>query len=173
MSNNYTMFSTALEISNPDTTRKRLDALFQEANAYVLGSNPDAPVPEWLGATSPEWVEYERQNIQVCSEDDENSPFVNVGRPFLWVHSDESADLDVLGCLLKELIRLEPDPENGDALMWTVPYSKSSDGERLDEFGGGAIIVTRDSYEIWDMVCFLDRVKSTVGEESFIELITT
>lgn len=77
------------------------------------------------------------------NSDEEHEGYVDFQWSFqgenLWIHADESGDVDQVGSLVQEFIQAcRPD------YIFSFEWANTCSKPRIDEFGGGAAVVTKD-----------------------------
>ena len=139
MANYYTHLSFEMTLpSEPIATAAA--ARMQALDEALLAGVPDpAAVPKALHGFSGECA-----GVHVSAEGST-----------VWIHSDESAHVDLVAALVQQLL-LEFDPRGCVAFEWSMGCSKP----RVDGFGGGAAMVWSDDVK-WDTTTrMLDRFRA-------------
>jgi hypothetical protein len=121
----------------------------QELEAGTGNVDSKLGVPDWSGyrflRDYPE-LDADREEVGFCCSFDEDGAY---GR-HLWFYSDESADLEKLGHLIRKFLR-QFRPHD----CWALSYACTCSKPRVDAFGGGAVFITSRRITFassWDLI---------------------
>ena len=157
MANNYTQMSSYISVFNIDNTEKVLEKMKAEFECRT--DNDDWEMPEWVTVDDPGFISEAFDHITIRRDPGK--------KPVLWVHADEHADMEAIGCVLGQLIQEEPDED----VMWKIPYADTSDSQRPGEVGGGILFVTKGASAPWSTESLTAQIERVLGNDSLLELL--
>lgn len=129
MADYYTEFSFAIpDLTDDETTWLKAAAIWLDAAINTEDDEHVPPMPELEGV-----LEDRECGTSFAMEVDDDG---------LWIHSDESGDVDEVARFCQAFLR-KFRPDEHVAFEWANTCSKP----RLDAFGGGAMIVTAEAIE--------------------------
>lgn len=133
MANNYMQWSESLRLleGKPPEARTWLEKALGEQDRVDDDFDYDR---DWSGLPSSPlapWRDHESESINFRARIEEDD---------LWVFSEDSGDLEATVCLVQSFLR-----QWGDGTeVFSIQYSMTCDRPRCGEFGGGAVVFTRD-----------------------------
>lgn len=152
MANSYTQTSFSTPVKNMTAIK---NVLF-ELNKF------DSLMDEGVDCKTPAYAEYVRHTqhstpaIQCITVNDELQTIEVV------VETHE--DYDVLGYLLHKIISVEPEDTT-----WVIPYAATCDQMRIDAFGGGVLVVTKDGWGIWSAEQLAAMIVYRLGDLDLVD----
>ena len=156
MANNYSQWSTELEI-NSEEEYSWLQEVFS-LDPYGMADEDDG--------LDRDKVISETENKLGFSliYDDFDEPFPHfdssLSQNSLWVYAEEYGNIEILGRIVQSFFR-KFRPDGFFSLTWADTCSKM----RVDEFGGGAMIVTAEKIEVFTVYDFV-REKQKLHDKS-------
>lgn len=148
MANTYIKLCSEFSITDRVAQETRLRELNVDMMTYYDGDSETRP--SWM----PDTVMYDGwltafEQINVISAD---------GDCKVEVATDYGPDFDAVGCVLKELLKLEP-----AGTQWRIPFAETCDRLRTGAFGGGMMIVTSTGYGLYSITLLVDTLCERLG----------
>lgn len=143
MSNNYTQTSFYFQCGTAENAAK----VKAWINGDIIGVG-STPLPDdlrklMIDATGEETFAGEGGALEYTIAEAEID--ANCRSQVLWVHIDESGDLELLAAILAYAMDHMPEVEDRQGFQWAETCSKP----RIDEFGGGACFIRRGHDVAW------------------------
>lgn len=143
IANNYTQFSFAVSLDT-DEEKEWAERAVAHVNQWEQGDDPDVAGNEFDAVIPPDG--YTFYDVEI---DDDG----------LWFHADEAGDPDHVAQFVEEFLRrFRPDDHVG--FSWADTCTKP----RLDEFGGGAMVITAHGTEAMSVYQWLGEKFAELGK---------
>lgn len=123
MAQNYTQFSFTIPATKEQANW--LEALVQSCHDYVDGTAEDS--------------DFDPDVIQCLEGDLQPDVQIEWDDSSIWFHADESGDIEFTANVIHKMLQ-HFDLENRLGFTWSMSCSRM----RPDEFGGGAVFITKD-----------------------------
>lgn len=152
MANSYTRTAFSAPIKNMDAVKNELFELNKFDSLMDEGVEYETPAYN-------EYIQHTQEStpaIQCITVNDELQTIEVVVETY--------EDYDVLGYLLHKIISVEPEDTT-----WVVPYAVTCDTMRIDAFGGGVLIVTKDGWGVWSAEQLVALIANTVGDTVLVD----
>lgn len=141
MANNYMQFSEEIEQLTDEEIK-----FFQEVCSY------EPPLDLYAGWEPPAWYDVDSGGLGFSAEVDE-------GTRELWVYAEEFGNLDMLVALILEFIqKFRPE------YIFTLSYAETCSKMRVGEFGGGALIISREGSKFINTCEWLSHREAEIQE---------
>lgn len=157
MANNYVQSSSEFTLSDPNRAKDILRKLYDINERYDEGL---------LTEDSVSLSEEEKEFLEYCKDTTGDISAITITGNILSVLVEQNADYNVLGYVLNRILQSEP-----DETTWVVSYAFTCDKMRVDEFGGGVLVVTIDGWGVWDAASMARSIIDDRGDyliENFI-----
>lgn len=143
MANNYMQFSEEIKQLTDEEIK-----FFQEVCSYEPPLDLEGNLHE--GWEPPAWYDVDSEGLGFSAEVDE-------GVRELWVYAEEYGNLGTLEALVLEFIqKFRPD------YIFTLSFSETCSKMRVGEFGGGAMIISREGSKFINSHDFLSEREAEI-----------
>ena len=140
MANNYMQFSEVIDSLTDEEIK-----FFEEVCSYVL--------PLDLEGEPPAWYDVDSEGLGFSAEIDE-------GTRELWLYAEEYGNLGTLEALVLEFIqKFRPD------YVFTLSFAETCSKMRVGEFGGGALILSREGAKSISTYGWLSHREAEIREK--------
>lgn len=157
MANNYIQFSEILEGLNGEEA-KWIEALAGLGNKFDAEEhfNADGTGKTELGKIAKELWGEEDTYISCKAQDEGDDVWA------VWFYSEEGNDPYPVGQVVQQFIKkFRP----GSGLVWGFQWAEYCDKLRIDEFGGGALVVSEGRIISENTFAMLERLKKELASD--------